>query len=107
MPRRLRSGYDHHRLGTCGPSNEWPSQVSVMPPSIPRLAAFASASDVLDIPFAPNAVFSQFLGSASLEFFPSLFFLRLLDFFLISFSFLFIFPFLLFMFFFFSFIFSS
>ena len=75
-----------------------------MPPSILCLAAFASAIDVLDIPFAPNAVLSQFLGSASLEFFPSLFFLRLLVF---SFLFLFIFPFLLFMFIFFSFHFSS
>ena len=80
MPKRLKAGFGHHRLESCGPSNGGGKIAEDHPDFFAILRSLLSAvDDGLDTLYEPNAVFSQFLGSASMNlfFFPS-FFLSLL-----------------------------
>ena len=69
LPKRLKSGSGHHRLDICGPSNgrhmiaQDCSIFFAMLHSLP-----STIDDALDTLCEPNAVFSQFLGSASMNF---------------------------------------
>ena len=69
MPKRLKSGFGHHRLESCGPSNGRHKIAQDRPEFFAMLRSLLSAiNDVLDILYEPNAVLSQFLGSASMTF---------------------------------------
>ena len=107
MPKRLKSGFGHHRLEFCGPSNGRHKIAQDRPDFFAMLRSLPSAvDDALDIFYKPNAVFSQFLGSASITFFSfsfpcflflsCFFFLFLLFLSFFSFPFLFVFCFLVF-----------
>ena len=65
------SGHLHHRFEICGPSNGRHKFYSVRPPWLLRLVAFSPQCHWCTwyTPSQPNAVFSQFLGSASMTFF--------------------------------------
>ena len=98
MPKRLRSGSGHHRLEACGPSNGRHKLAYRRPNFFALLRSPSSAIDALDTLYKPNAVLSQFMGSASMAFFfvssPCFLFLSCLFFFPLFclFSFLFFFP---------------
>ena len=73
MPKRLKSGSDHHRLEICGPSNGRHKIALDRHDFFAMLRSLPSAiDDALDTLYQPNVVFSQFLGSASMTFFPLL-----------------------------------
>ena len=75
MPKRLKSGFGHHRLESCGPSNGRHKIAEDRPDFVAMLRSLPSAiDDALDTLYEPNAVFSQFLGSASMTFFFLFFF---------------------------------
>ena len=97
LPKRLKSGAGHHRLEICWPSNGHHMNAKDRPVffalfhSLPR-----AIDDALDTLYEPNAVFGQFLGSASMTFFlfsfPCfLFFLLFLSFLLSPFFFIYCF----------------
>ena len=66
MPKRLQSGSGHHRLESCGPSNGRHKISQDRPDFFAMLRSLPSViDDALDTLYEPNAVFSQFLGSAS------------------------------------------
>ena len=70
MPKRLKSGFGHHRLESCGPSNGRDEIAKHRPDFFAMLRSLHSAiDDALNTLCEPNAVFSQFLGSASVTFF--------------------------------------
>ena len=74
MPRRLKSGSGHHRLGICGPSNGRHKIAYNLLDFFAMLRSlFPSAiDDALDTLYEPSVVFSQFLGPASMTcLFPS------------------------------------
>ena len=85
MPKRLKSGFGHHRLQSCGPSNGRHKIAQDHLDFFPLLRSLPSdIDDALDTPYEPNAVFSQFLGSGSMTFL-FLFFFLLIFFLLLSF----------------------
>ena len=68
-PKRLKSVSGHHRLDICGPSNGR-HNIALDRPDFAMLRSFPSAiDDALDTLYEPNAVFTQFLGSANMTFF--------------------------------------
>ena len=70
FPKRLKSGSGHHRLENCGPSNGRHKIAEDRPDFFAMLRSLPSAiDDALDTLYEPNAVFSQFLGSARMTFF--------------------------------------
>ena len=74
MSKRLKSGSGNHRLEICGPSNGRHKIAEDRPDFFALLRSLPSViDDALDSLYEPNAVFSQFLGSASLTFFSLLF----------------------------------
>ena len=70
MPKRLKSG-SGHRLEIRGPSNGGHKIAQDRPDIFAMLRSLPSAIDALDTLYEPNAVFSQFLRSASMTFLPS------------------------------------
>ena len=76
MPKRLNSGFGHHRLESCGPSHSRHKIAEDYPNFFAMLRSLPSAIyDALDTLYELNVVFSQFLGSASMIFFFSFAFL--------------------------------
>ena len=70
MPERLKSGFGHHRLEGCGPSNRHHKIALDRPDFFAMLRCLPSAiDDLLDTLYEPYAALSQFLGSASMTFF--------------------------------------
>ena len=70
LPKRLKPGFGNHRLERCGPSNGRHKIEFDCPDFFPMFRYLARAiNDALDTLNEPNAVFSQFLRSASMTIF--------------------------------------
>ena len=66
LPKRLKSGSGHHRLEACEPSHGRHKLALHRRDFFALLRSPPSAIDALDTLYEPNAIFSQFLGSASM-----------------------------------------